>query len=77
MKGVTKVKDLIKGLEGLKQDAPVVVLIEGGQSLNAPGEIIDIQQQRAKLIRNEDEKHGILFDIAGESTVLITVTFDV
>lgn len=77
MLGITKVKDLINGLEGLNQDARLVVLIEEDQPLNGPGEIIHIQQQRAKLFRDRSGKPGISFDNAGESTVLITVTFDV
>lgn len=77
MLGITKVKNLIKELEGLNQDASIVILVEEDQPLNGPGEIIDIQQQRAKLSRDRNGKPGISFDNAGESTVLITVTFDV
>ena len=77
MLGITKVKDLKHGLEGLNQNASILVLVEEDLPLNGPGEIIDIQQQRVKLSRDRNGKPGISFDNAGENTVLITVTFDV
>lgn len=77
MMGITKVKNLIKELEGLNQDASIVVLVDEDQPLNGPGEIIDIQQQPVKLSRDRNGKPGISFDNTGENTVLITVTFDV
>ena len=77
MLGITKVKDLKNGLEGLNQNASILVLVEEDLPLNGPGEIIDIQQQRVKLSRDRNGKPGISFDNDGENTVLITVTFDV
>ena len=77
MLGITKVKDLKNGLEGLNQNASILVLVEEDLPLNGPVDIIDIQQQLVKLSRDRNGKPGISFDNAGENTVLITVTFDV